>query len=108
MSTTPETQNTPSVPTRPVGLEWPQLPAKQQPSWPDDGSLERVRETLATYPPLVFAGECDDLRTRLAAASRGEAFVLQGGDCAEMFASATADNIRDLSLIHISEPTRPY
>ena len=95
MSTTPETQNTPSVPTRPVGLEWPQLPAKQQPSWPDDGSLERVRETLATYPPLVFAGECDDLRTRLAAASRGEAFVLQGGDCAEMFASATADNIRD-------------
>ncbi|STD16021.1 Phospho-2-dehydro-3-deoxyheptonate aldolase [Dermacoccus nishinomiyaensis] len=95
MSTTPETHNTPSVPTRPVGLEWPQLPAKQQPSWPDDGSLERVRETLATYPPLVFAGECDDLRTRLAAASRGEAFVLQGGDCAEMFASATADNIRD-------------
>ena len=76
-------------------MQWPVLPAKQQPTWPQDGSLERVREILATYPPLVFAGECDDLRGRLAAAARGEAFVLQGGDCAEMFASATADNIRD-------------
>lgn len=94
VSTTPETQ-TISTTTRPVGLDWPELPAKQQPTWPNDGSLERVSETLASYPPLVFAGECDDLRTRLAAAARGEAFVLQGGDCAEMFASATADNIRD-------------
>ncbi|WP_255464821.1 class II 3-deoxy-7-phosphoheptulonate synthase [Dermacoccus sp. PAMC28757] len=94
MSTAPETQ-TISTTTRPVGLDWPELPAKQQPTWPNDGSLERVSETLASYPPLVFAGECDDLRTRLAAAARGEAFVLQGGDCAEMFASATADNIRD-------------
>ena len=51
--------------------------------------------TLSSYPPLVFAGECDVLRDRLAAAARGEAFVLQGGDCAETFASATADNIRD-------------
>ncbi len=51
--------------------------------------------TLASYPPLVFAGECDQLRTRLASAARGEAFVLQGGDCAETFADATADNIRD-------------
>ena len=84
-----------TMPQRPVGMDWPVLPAKQQPTWPSDGSLERVRDTLATYPPLVFAGECDDLRTRLAAAARGEAFVLQGGDCAEMFASATADNIRD-------------
>ena len=48
-----------------------------------------------TYPPLVFAGECDDLRDRMAAAAIGEAFVLQGGDCAETFANATADNIRD-------------
>jgi CheY-like chemotaxis protein len=46
-------------------------------------------------PPLVFAGECDVLRERMAAVARGEAFVLQGGDCAETFASATADNIRD-------------
>ncbi|MDE9366767.1 3-deoxy-7-phosphoheptulonate synthase class II [Luteipulveratus sp. YIM 133132] len=85
------------APTHPSssGLQWPDLPAAQQPIWPDDGSLERVRGTLASYPPLVFAGECDVLRGRLADAARGEAFLLQGGDCAEMFESATADNIRD-------------
>ena len=95
MTTSNASRDSMSTPQRPVGLDWPVLPAKQQPTWPSDGSLDRVRETLATYPPLVFAGECDDLRQRLAAAARGEAFVLQGGDCAEMFASATADNIRD-------------
>jgi 3-deoxy-7-phosphoheptulonate synthase len=71
------------------------LPAGQQPQWPDADALQQARDTLATYPPLVFAGECDILRDRLAGAGRGEAFVLQGGDCAETFASATADNIRD-------------
>ncbi|MDO5628890.1 MAG: 3-deoxy-7-phosphoheptulonate synthase class II [Mobilicoccus sp.] len=76
-------------------LSWADLPAKQQPIWPDEDALRRAQETLATYPPLVFAGECDVLRDRLAEAARGEAFVLMGGDCAETFASATADNIRD-------------
>jgi 3-deoxy-7-phosphoheptulonate synthase len=71
------------------------LVAGQQPHWPDADALRASVETLAAYPPLVFAGECDDLRDRLAAAARGEAFVLQGGDCAETFAAATADNIRD-------------
>ena len=71
------------------------LPAAQQPEWPDPAALAEAVATLATYPPLVFAGECDVLRTRMAAAARGEAFVLQGGDCAETFASATADNNRD-------------
>jgi len=71
------------------------LPAAQQPDWPDAAQLADAIATLATYPPLVFAGECDLLRTRMAAAARGDAFVLQGGDCAETFASATADNIRD-------------
>ncbi len=71
------------------------LPAAQQPSWPDGAALQEAVDTLATYPPLVFAGECDVLRSRMAAAARGEAFVLQGGDCAETFAGATADNIRD-------------
>ena len=71
------------------------LPAAQQPSWPDEAALADVVATLETYPPLVFAGECDDLRDRMAAAAIGEAFVLQGGDCAETFANATADNIRD-------------
>lgn len=76
-------------------LDWPSLPAAQQPTWPDEGALQQVRAELATMPPLVFAGECDDLRTHLARAAAGEAFVLQGGDCAERFAEATADNIRD-------------
>jgi 3-deoxy-7-phosphoheptulonate synthase len=71
------------------------LPAAQQPEWPDPAALAEAVATLATYPPLVFAGEVDVLRTRMAAAAEGEAFVLQGGDCAETFASATADNIRD-------------
>ncbi|MBM6404032.1 3-deoxy-7-phosphoheptulonate synthase class II [Phycicoccus sp. CSK15P-2] len=71
------------------------LPAAQQPVWPDPAALESAVGTLASYPPLVFAGECDVLRDRMAAVSRGAAFVLQGGDCAETFDSATADNIRD-------------
>ncbi len=71
------------------------LVAAQQPRWPDDAALRAAVAELASYPPLVFAGECDVLRDRFAAASRGEAFVLMGGDCAETFASATADNIRD-------------
>jgi 3-deoxy-7-phosphoheptulonate synthase len=77
------------------GLDvWRTLPAAQQPDWPDAQALATVTEELAVYPPLVFAGECDDLKTQLAAAARGEAFLLQGGDCAETFADATADRIR--------------
>ena len=71
------------------------LEAKQQPSWPDPVALERVRGQLANQPPLVFAGEVDTLRERLAKAAGGEAFLLQGGDCAETFADATADRIRN-------------
>jgi len=79
-----------------AGLDaWRELPAAQQPAWPDAERLSAAVRTLSTYPPLVFAGECDILRRRLAAAAAGEAFVLQGGDCAETFAAATADNIRD-------------
>jgi 3-deoxy-7-phosphoheptulonate synthase len=68
--------------------------AAQQPDWPDPARLDQVTAELAGLPPLVFAGECDLLRARLAAVSRGEAFVLQGGDCAETFAGATADAVR--------------
>jgi 3-deoxy-7-phosphoheptulonate synthase len=71
------------------------LEAKQQPSWPDPVALERVKGELANQPPLVFAGEVDTLRERLAKAAAGEAFLLQGGDCAETFADATADRIRN-------------
>lgn len=71
------------------------LVAKQQPSWPDAEALARVVARLERVPPLVFAGEADVLREHFAAAGRGEAFVLQGGDCAEIFAEATADRIRN-------------
>ncbi len=71
------------------------LEAKQQPTWDNEILLGEVKKDLATQPPLVFAGEVDSLRDRISAASRGEAFVLQGGDCAETFADATADRIRN-------------
>jgi len=72
-----------------------ELPAAQQPVWPDAAVLREVVETLGRMPPLVFAGECRTLRARLAAVARGEAFLLQGGDCAETFAALSADGIRD-------------
>ena len=71
------------------------LPAAQQPTWTDEAKLQAAREELAALPPLVFAGEVDTLRSRLAAAAEGKAFLLQGGDCAETFADATADRIRN-------------
>ncbi|MEV4455434.1 class II 3-deoxy-7-phosphoheptulonate synthase [Microbispora sp. NPDC004025] len=74
---------------------WRDLPAAQQPDWPDRGELDKVVAELASLPPLVFAGECDQLKDGLAAVARGEAFVLQGGDCAETFAGATAENVRN-------------
>jgi 3-deoxy-7-phosphoheptulonate synthase len=78
------------------GLDrWRELPAAQQPEWPEADALAAATAELATYPPLVFAGECDELKTKVAAAARGEAFFLQGGDCAETFADATADRIRN-------------
>lgn len=73
---------------------WRSKRALQQPSYPDPEALDSVLAELCRQPPLVFAGEVDDLRTNLAAASRGEAFVLTGGDCAETFAEATADHLR--------------
>lgn len=88
-----------SVPATPDvlnGLDaWRTLPIKQQPDWPDPAAVATASAELATLPPLVFAGEVDILRSRLAAAARGEAFLLQGGDCAETFAGATADQIRN-------------
>ena len=71
------------------------LVAAQQPTWPDQAALEEVRQTLAKYPPLVFAGEVDILKDRISQAAQGKAFLLQGGDCAETFVDATADRIRN-------------
>jgi len=78
-----------------AGLDaWESMAVAQQPAWPDELRLRAVRQRLSTLPPLVFAGEADALRAHLGAAGRGEAFLLQGGDCAEVFAEATADRIR--------------
>lgn len=69
--------------------------AAQQPTYPDAAALDLAVDRLRTSPPLVFAGECDDLKEKIAAVVRGEAFILQGGDCAETFAGVTADNVRN-------------
>jgi 3-deoxy-7-phosphoheptulonate synthase len=74
---------------------WRTLPIKQQPAWPDAEAVAAASAELATLPPLVFAGEVDNLRDRLARAASGKAFLLQGGDCAETFAGATAEQIRN-------------
>ncbi|AYG04745.1 class II 3-deoxy-7-phosphoheptulonate synthase [Gryllotalpicola protaetiae] len=90
---------TPAALTDPLvlaGLDhWRTLPIKQQPNWPDAQAVAAASAELATLPPLVFAGEVDQLRERLAAAASGHGFLLQGGDCAETFADATADRIRN-------------
>ncbi|MFP5311203.1 MAG: 3-deoxy-7-phosphoheptulonate synthase, partial [Actinomycetes bacterium] len=76
------------------GLDhWRDLPISQQPSWQDRDVFEASVKELSVLPPLVFAGEVDVLRERLAAAAQGKAFLLQGGDCAETFEAATADKI---------------
>ena len=77
-----------------MGLDaWRELPAAQQPNWPDPAVLREVARTLSAAPPLVVASEVDQLRERLAAVARGEAFLLQGGDCAETFATSSQADI---------------
>jgi len=76
----------------------PGLVAAQQPQWPggvEGDAVKAAVTTLSKLPPLVFAGECDNLKARIAAAQEGKAFWLQGGDCAETFVAATADSIRN-------------
>ncbi len=67
----------------------------QQPTYPDSAAVDAAVKTLRRMPPLVFAGECDELKEKLAAVTRGEAFLLQGGDCAETLEGVTADNVRN-------------
>jgi 3-deoxy-7-phosphoheptulonate synthase len=73
----------------------PGLIAAQQPTWPDADAVKEAVAELESFPPLVFAGECDNLKAKIAQAANGNAFWLQGGDCAETFAGATADSIRN-------------
>ncbi len=74
---------------------WRSRPAAQQPDWPDAAALKDAEATLAALPPLVIASEARRLTSSLAAVSRGEAFLLQAGDCAESFREFSADTIRD-------------
>ena len=74
---------------------WRAKPIQQQPEYPDAAHLARVEQTLAGYPPLVFAGEARELRRQFAEVTQGRAFLLQGGDCAESFAEFSAAKIRD-------------
>jgi len=75
--------------------DWRNKPRIQMPDYTDAAALNAAEAQLAKYPPLVFAGEARRLKNELAKASRGEAFLLQGGDCAESFAEFSADGIRD-------------
>jgi len=74
---------------------WRRRTARQLPTYPDAAALAQAEQQLAGWPALIFAGEADALRARLAAVARGEAFLLQGGDCAESFEDLGADTVRD-------------
>ncbi|AKR47605.1 MULTISPECIES: class II 3-deoxy-7-phosphoheptulonate synthase [Acetobacter] len=74
---------------------WRSFPVKQIPSYPDQAALKTVEDRLSSYPPLVFAGEVRTLRNHLAQAAAGQAFVLQGGACAESFGEFKANIVRD-------------
>jgi 3-deoxy-7-phosphoheptulonate synthase len=80
---------------------WRSKPVLQVPAYPDPAALAEAERQLASFPPLVFAGEARDLKSRLAAVARGEAFLLQGGDCAESFAEHGADHIRDFFRVFL-------
>ena len=74
---------------------WRSKPRVQMPDYTHQEVLTSVEKQLSSYPPLVFAGEARNLKEKLASASKGEAFLLQGGDCAESFEQFSADSIRD-------------
>ncbi|MBN2248712.1 MAG: 3-deoxy-7-phosphoheptulonate synthase class II [Campylobacterales bacterium] len=75
---------------------WRAFPIKQQPTYTDQEALKAVEKELSSYPPLIFAGEARRLKEKLAAAGRGEAMLLQGGDCAESFSDFNAQSIKNL------------
>src|SRR4249919_186168 len=80
---------------------WRKKPIQQVPDYPDRQALADVEKQLATFPPLVFAGEARNLMKSLARVANGEAFLLQGGDCAESFAEHGANNIRDFFRVFL-------
>src|SRR3989449_2340545 len=80
---------------------WRTRPIVQMPDYPDKQALADVEKQLATFPPLVFAGEARNLMKALGRVAKGEAFLLQGGDCAESFAEHGANNIRDFFRVFL-------
>src|SRR5271170_1345138 len=80
---------------------WRTKPVEQAPVYRDLGALAEAERQLAGYPPLVFAGEARKLKRALGKAAAGEAFLLQGGDCAESFGEHSADNIRDFFRVFL-------
>ncbi len=80
---------------------WRGKPIEQVPVYPDPTALAETERQLASYPPLVFAGEARKLKKQLAQVAEGKAFLLQGGDCAESFAEHGADNIRDFFRVFL-------
>ena len=85
---------------------WRVRPVAQMPDYPDKAALAEVERQLSTYPPLIFAGEARNLKESLAQVCAGNAFLLQGGDCAESFTehraiSHTANNIRDFFRVFL-------
>jgi 3-deoxy-7-phosphoheptulonate synthase len=80
---------------------WRAKPVQQVPTYPDAAALKGIERQLAGFPPLVFAGEARKLKRALAKVAAGEAFLLQGGDCAESFAEHSADNIRDFFRVFL-------
>jgi 3-deoxy-7-phosphoheptulonate synthase len=89
------------MPNRWTPDSWRGRPVRQVPDYPDRAALAEVERQLATFPPLVFAGEARRLTKGLARVAAGEAFVLHGGDCAESFAEHGADNIRDFFRVFL-------
>src|ERR1700680_3443591 len=80
---------------------WRSKPVVQMPEYPDRKVVAEVEKQLSTFPPLVFAGEARALKRQLAKVAAGDAFLLQGGDCAESFAEHSANNIRDFFRVFL-------
>jgi 3-deoxy-7-phosphoheptulonate synthase len=89
------------MPERWAPDSWRSKPIAQAPEYPDKDALAAVERQLSTFPPLVFAGEARRLKRDLAKVAAGEAFLLQGGDCAESFAEHHPDNIRDFFRVFL-------
>ena len=89
------------MPSRWSPDSWRTKPIEQVPVYPDPAALAEVEEQLASFPPLVFAGEARELKAKLARVAQGEGFLLQGGDCAESFAEHGPDTIRDFFRVFL-------